>query len=112
MSVYELLFLVLLGLAVWLWLDSIRAREIGLRAAAAGCADEGLQLLDETVTIESLRLARDAEGRLRLARTYAFEYSDTGDNRRTGRVAMIGHGVEWLHLRPHLYVVPPPQHLE
>lgn len=108
MPVYELLFLCALGLAVWLWLDSIKAREISVQAAAEGCAGEGLQFLDETVTIASVRLARDGEGRLRLRRVYAFEYSDNGDNRRPGQVAMLGHEVEWLHIRPQLYVVPSP----
>ena len=91
---------------VWLWLDSLGAREVGVRAAQVACAEEGLQFLDETVAIRSLKLARDDEGRLRLRRVYVFEYSDTGDNRRVGSVTMLGHRVEFLHVRPQLYVVP------
>jgi hypothetical protein len=41
-----------------------------------------------------------------LRRTYAFEYSDTGDNRRSGSVTLLGDTVELLHVRPNLYVVP------
>ncbi len=102
----ESFFLLLAAAGIWLWLDSLKSREIGILAAQSACADEGLQFLDETVVIRSLRLARDDEGRLRLRRVYGFEYSDTGDNRRPGSVTMLGHSVEWLHLRPHLYVVP------
>jgi hypothetical protein len=106
MSFYELLLFLLLGGGVWLWLDSLKAREVGIRAAQQACAEEGLQFLDETVLIRSFRLARDDAGRLRLRRIYAFEYSDTGDNRRAGSVTMLGHEVEVLHVRPNLYVIP------
>ena len=106
MSLLELTVLGLLLGGVWLWLDSLKTREIGLRAAESACREEGLQFLDETVAIRSVRLARDEGGRLRLRRVYVFEYSDTGDNRREGSVTMLGHDVELLHVRPHLYVVP------
>jgi hypothetical protein len=106
MDLLELLGLLLLGGGVWLWLDSLTAREAGVRATQAACAEEGLQLLDETVAIRSLRPARDEAGRLRLRRVYGFEYSDTGDNRRSGSVTLLGKDVEYLHLRPRLYVVP------
>ncbi len=106
MDLLELLVLGLLGAGVWLWLDSLKAREIGVRAAQQACAEEGLQLLDETVVIRSLRPARDDDGHLKLRRIYAFEYSDNGDNRRPGSVTMLGHRVELLHVRPQLYVVP------
>lgn len=106
MPIYESLFLLVAGLGVWYWLDTLKAREIGIAAARAACADEGLQFLDDTVAGRSTRLARDDDGRLRLRRVFAFEYSDTGDNRRTGSVTLLGHEVELLHVRPHLYVVP------
>lgn len=106
MDILEFAALVLLLAGGWLWLDSLKAREIGVRAAERACAEEGLQFLDQTVVSTSLRLARDDAGRLRLRRVYAFEYSDTGDNRRAGSVTLLGHEIEMLHVRPHLYVVP------
>lgn len=108
MPIYETIFLLLAGTAVWFWLDTLKARENGILAAQQACADEGLQFLDETVVGVSTRLARDDEGRLRLRRIFAFEYSDTGDNRRSGSVTMLGHAVEILHVRPNLYVIPNP----
>lgn len=106
MDILELLSLLLLGGLAWFWLDGLKAREIGIAAARAACEEEGLQFLDETVAGRSLQLARDDDGRLRLRRLFAFEYSDDGDNRRPGSVTMLGHSVELLHLRPKLYVVP------
>ena len=106
MPIYETIFLLLIGAGVWFWLDTLKAREIGVQAAQAACYEEGLQFLDETVIGRSVRTARDDEGRLQLRRIYDFEYSDTGDNRRQGSVTLLGHQVELLHIRPQLYVVP------
>ena len=106
MPIYETIFLLFAGFAIWLWLDTLKAREIGVEAAQQACADEGLQFLDATVAGDSFRIARDDEGRLKLRRVYVFEYSDTGNNRRAGSVTLLGHTVEFLHIRPQLYVVP------
>lgn len=106
MNWYELFLLCALSGAVWFWLDSLKAREIGIRAARDACQEEGLQFLDETVVGRSMKLKRDDEGVLRLQRIFAFEYSDTGNNRCFGSVTMTGHHVDMLHVRPHLYVVP------
>lgn len=105
MPVFEFIALAFGGLLVWLWLDSVKAREVAVRSAAYACQAEALQLLDETVAIRALRLVRDNEGRVRLFREYGFEFSDTGDNRRSGRLTLIGHELEMLHLRPRLQLV-------
>lgn len=97
---------------IWFWLDTLKAREAGIRAARQACVEEGLQFLDDSVVGRSLRPARDDNGQLRLRRVYGFEYSDTGDNRRSGSVTLLGDRIEFLHIRPQLYVVPkaPEQH--
>jgi hypothetical protein len=106
MNLSEVLFLALTAVGVWFWLDSLKTREIGVNAARTACQDDGLQFLDETVVGQSVRLARDDAGRLKLRRVYSFEYSDTGNDRRSGSVTLLGHDVEFLHVRPHLYVIP------
>ena len=106
MNWYELLLLGVLVGGFWFWLDSLKAREIGVASARRACAEEGLQFLDETVAGRSLKLVRDDDGVLRWQRIFAFEYSDTGNNRCFGSVTLLGHHVEMLHVRPHLYVVP------
>jgi len=60
-----------------------------------------VQLLDDTVAFAQLRLARDAEGRLRVRRTYGFEFSDTGNNRRRGAIVMLGGMLTDLQLEPY-----------
>ncbi len=94
----ELFGLIVLVGGIWLWLDSLKARDIGIAAARTTCQSEGLQLLDDTVAIAGLGPARNEDGRLLLRRVYAFEYSDTGDNRRRGSVVLLGHRVVVLNV--------------
>src|SRR3990172_453902 len=89
----EILGLLLVGGLAWLWYDSLRAREAAVRAAREICASEGLMLLDDTVVIAGLKPARDEGGRLKLQRAYDFEYSDTGNNRLTGSLVLLGRRV-------------------
>lgn len=98
MPVLEIVGLLVLGGIAWLWLDSIKVREVAIHAAKAACASEGLQLLDYTVAIASLKLARDEHGRLKLQRAYEFEYSDTGNNRLKGSVVLLGRSVMILNV--------------
>ena len=83
------------------WVDSLRARERALAAGRSACERYGVQLLDETVQFAKLRLARDDEGRMRLKRTYTFEFSETGDNRRHGVIVMLGGDLRDLQLEPY-----------
>ena len=86
---------------VLLWTDSLRARERAVRAGRSACERYDLQFLDDTVSFARMRLARNDEGELRIARTYTFEFSDTGNNRRQGAIVMLGGEVQDLHLEPY-----------
>jgi hypothetical protein len=98
MPAFEFAGLVLLAGLGWFWLDSLKARDAAIQAARKACAAENLQLLDDTVSIASLKPARDDDGRLMLQRVYTFEYSDTGDNRRRGSVVLIGYSVSMINI--------------
>ncbi|MBU0601872.1 MAG: DUF3301 domain-containing protein [Gammaproteobacteria bacterium] len=102
MPVFEITSLLLIGGLIWIWLDSLNAREIGMEASRAACRSEGAQLLDDSVAIRSTWLARDDGGQVRIKRTYAFEYSDTGNNRRHGSVTLLGKQVIALYIAPHV----------
>ena len=93
MPVFEITGLVVLAALAWLWFDSFKARDAGIRAAKAACDSEGLQLLDETVSLSSLKPVRDEEGHLVPGRVYAFEYSETGNDRQRGSIVMVGQRV-------------------
>jgi hypothetical protein len=55
----------------------------------AACRAQGLQFLDDTVALQSVRPMRGDDGQLALRRVYGFEFSDTGTNRRGGKVCLI-----------------------
>ena len=93
--------IVLIAAGLFLWLDSLRARERAVRAGRAACERYALQFLDDTVSFSRMQLRRDGEGQLRIARTYTFEFSDTGNNRRHGAIVMLGGELEDLQLEPY-----------
>ena len=97
----EVVALLLLVGAGLLWADSLRARERAVRAGRDACARYSLQFLDETVSFARMRLARDGDGRVKIARTYTFEFSDTGNNRRNGSIVMLGGELQDLRLEPY-----------
>jgi hypothetical protein len=84
-----------------LWTDSLRARERAVQAGRSACERYQLQFLDDTVSFARIRLARNEDGELRIARTYTFEFSDTGNNRRHGAIVMLGGELQEVHLEPY-----------
>jgi len=98
----ESITLFLLAALVWLWFDSMRARERALAAGKRACERYDLMFLDETVECIRLGVARDDSGHMALRRTYGFEFSDTGNNRRSGSIVMLGGEVESLYTEPYL----------
>ena len=98
---WELAVILALAAGVLLWVDSLRARERAVKAGRSACERYELQFLDDTVSFARLRLARNHDGELRIARTYTFEFSDTGNNRRQGAIVMLGGEVQDLQLEPY-----------
>lgn len=95
---WEVLLLGLFAAGAWYWYAGLHAREQAIAVCRRACADAGLQLLDDSVAMTRLRLARDDSGQARFQRDFRFEFSDTGDNRRPGVVRMLGERVEWVSL--------------
>lgn len=98
MTLIEILALAFAAAAGWLFWDSLKAREIANAAMREACRRDGLLFLDDTVALQSLRPWRNAEGRVQLRRVFSFEYSDTGHDRRRGRLTMFGEIAAALEL--------------
>ena len=94
----EVMLILAVGILIWMWFDILKAREAAIRQVKTTCALEQLMLLDDTVAVSGMRFARDDEGRLKLQRSYDFEYTDTGNNRRKGSVVLLGHRVIMLNV--------------
>ena len=91
-SLWAIFILLLIG---WYWLDSLRAREMALGICRAACEQRALQFLDQTVAMRRLRVRWTTNG-LRLRRTYRFEFSDEGADRRGGYLTLVGLDLEEL----------------
>jgi len=93
----DLILLLALLAIIGLWLKLSRAREEATYEARLRCRQHGLQLLDESVGLRSVKLHRH-HGGLQLERCYTFEVSIDGDDREPGRLWMIGRTVTGLSL--------------
>jgi len=82
------LFLVLLGAgAVVAWWQLMQGRQTARKAAGHVCANHGLQLLDDTVSLSSVTWNRgNPNSRIQL--NYGFEFAINGARRRNGVVAI------------------------
>ena len=98
---WEVGALVAIAAAVLFALDSLRARERAVRAGRDACRRYELQFLDDTVSFARLRFARDDEGRLKILRTYTFEFTETGNTRRHGAIVMLGQELRDIQLEPY-----------
>lgn len=96
----EIAAVVVVAVAGWFVWDTMRARERANDAMREACARNGYYFLDDTVSLVSVRPQRDREGRVRLARRYTFQYSDTGHNRRNGSITLLASVVTALSLAP------------
>lgn len=94
----ELLLLLGAALVLAFTVHNLRAREQAMRHCRRACTQAGVQLLDDTVTLERIRPARDALGRACWRRTYAFEYTVEGTERRSGLMVLRGTQLELLRI--------------
>ncbi len=96
-TVWTVFALVLLVAAFW---HHSRLNQVALRAAIQHAEQQGLQLLDQSVILQRLRLKRDRLGALRLERRYRFEFSLQGDRRFRGWITLLGRHVARVESEP------------
>jgi hypothetical protein len=97
------LVLVLLAAAVLagvLWHRNLACRELANAIAAETCGHAQVQLLDGTVAFAQFGAARDNRGSWTLRRTYVFDYTEDGVDRRQGFVILRGLNLEAVGLAP------------
>lgn len=96
--VMEHLIAILLVLLVgWLWLDTLRAREMAVGLARRACERDQVQFLDQAVALRRLGLRWTRDG-IRVRRQYRFEFSEEGTGRRYGHLVLLGLRLECLSL--------------
>ena len=85
--------LLLVGCALALWMNALRARERAVVIVRRLCERADVQLLDQSVALRSFKFSR-IDGRLALLRRYGFEVSVDGQDRHRGHVDIKGHAAE------------------
>ena len=91
-----MLSLILLLATLALWQNALKARDLARSLGHELCARTGVQLLDQSVSLAGVGLARNAQGHLRLRRSYRFEVSLDGHDRHRGDLTMLdGRLLAW-----------------
>ncbi len=100
--------LLTIAIAIWAWMDALKAREFAVRHGRALCREAHVQLLDQSVALQRVRIAR-RDGLPTLVRRYGFELSLDGSDRHRGHLDLAGHRLEsWsLPLREALPAIEP-----
>ncbi len=94
MQISELLWLAGGAAIIWFWVDSMRARERAVTLCKHLCRAHEVQLLDQTVALSELGVARNPRGRLQIRRRYRFEFTRSGAARDSGTIVMLGAAME------------------
>ncbi|MGR9012188.1 MAG: DUF3301 domain-containing protein [Gammaproteobacteria bacterium] len=97
----DLILIALLLSAYLYWFNGQQAKEVALKAVRGHCLELGVQMLDEYVALNSIRLIRDRGGNMRVRRAFLFEFSSTGNERYNGACIMLGRRVETIHMEPY-----------
>lgn len=81
----ELFIFLLVSASLVAWWQLMQGRQIARRAASEICGNHGLQLLDDTVSLNSIAWNRLAP---RIRVNYGFEFAINGAKRRKGVVSI------------------------
>src|SRR5512146_3083010 len=91
---FEPMLLLLLILAgAYAWQNALRARERARMLCFELCAQANVQLLDQTVALQRMRLIRAPHG-LQLRRDYRFDFSVDGRDRHRGTLSLVAGEVQ------------------
>lgn len=101
LNLSDLFWLTLIVLLLLHWWQSLKIKEVALKAASLHCKELDLQLLDQSVYIRGIWLKRDDQGKIRIWRSYLFDFTATGDDRAKGRIALLGPQVTGITLEAH-----------
>lgn len=97
----SLFWLFLIGLGLVFWWQALKVRERAFVTVKQYCQRLGVQFLDHSVALKSIRLERNWRGVPQLVRRYCFEFSSTGGERYGGEAILRGNKVEKVTLDIH-----------
>ena len=86
-----------LFLVVW---QHHNVRRLAYATALRHTEQQSVTLLDQSIVLKKLRIARSNRSLFALKREFGFEFSSLGDTRYQGRVVFVGRTLIELHLDP------------
>jgi hypothetical protein len=90
--------LVAVGLALWLWSDARRHHEQASRVVRRALRNSDAQLLDDTISLQSVGIARTPSGGLGIRRSYSFEVSFDRISRQRGDLTLLANSIQVLQI--------------
>lgn len=97
----DIILITLLLAGFWYWYKFQQVKELALAATLNHCRAVDVQMLDDYIAVNGLRLIRDKSGKLQIQRTFMFEFSSTGAERYNGKIVMLGLRVESIYMEPY-----------
>lgn len=97
-TITDILVVSLFLTAVAMWWQGQGVKVFALSQVKKRCDHEGVQLLDESLVLNRLGVARNNRGGLQLKRRFAFEFSVTGAARYQGNITLLGYAVLSIEL--------------
>ncbi len=98
MQIQDLFILLILGVFAWMWWIDRGIKQMAFGYAKKHCEQADVQLLDDNISLSSMKIKRDKSGRLRLRRTFTFEFTSTGERRYLGYLELLGSKVISIEL--------------
>lgn len=84
----------------WIW-RGLGLRDQALMLVRQHCKQADVQLLDESIVLNRLRIARNQAGRIGIVRSYGFEFTVTGERRYRGSIRLHRGRLQGIELAPH-----------
>ncbi len=89
----ELLLILFIGVLVWFWYDSAKAKDLVMIDCQFACQRRNLQFLDGSVYLKKITIKPTTQG-FRWYRVYDFEFSKGGFQRHLGHCQILGYHIQ------------------
>lgn len=97
----HIILISLLLTGILYWYNTQKVKEIAFNATKDHCRAMEVQMLDGYVAAAGLRLKRNKTGKIKMQRTFLFEFASTGERRYNGKIIMLGQRVESIYMEPY-----------
>ena len=96
-----IVFIALVLAAALFWWRSMGIRAMTMSQIKYRLVENDLQLLDQSLVLDKLRLRRGNSGAINFWRQYSFEFTSTGMSRYRGVVCVFGQEITSFELETH-----------